>query len=149
MRADAALGAGLVVAEVQQPSDTTFRLFDWNRLGPDGKPRPLHLAQALDVIDYQRGPVMLQTPQPTDRPHVQRLVACEQFVLDRWQFDRPQSLGGDHRFHLIATLEGAVTLPGDPLDTLRKGQTALLGASLGEVVVTPQARSVILDMYLP
>src|SRR5207245_2472669 len=46
-----ALGAGLLVAEIQEASDTTFRLFDWNRVGPDGNPRPLHVEQALATID--------------------------------------------------------------------------------------------------
>src|SRR5262249_22949406 len=63
-----ALGAGLLVAEIQQSSDTTFRLFDWNRVGPDGKPRTLHVEQALAVVDFDRGPIAPQQPQPTDRP---------------------------------------------------------------------------------
>ena len=47
-----ALGAGLLVAEIQQASDTTYRLFDWNRTGPDGQPRKLHVEEALAAIDY-------------------------------------------------------------------------------------------------
>ena len=57
-----ALGAGLVVAEIQQASDTTFRLFDWNRVGPDGKPRQLHIEESLAAIDYSAGPVQPQVP---------------------------------------------------------------------------------------
>ena len=79
-----ALGAGLLIAEIQQSSDTTYRLHDWNRVGPDGKPRPLHIEQALAVIDFNRGPVDPVAPQPTDRPNVERLVECDKFVLDRW-----------------------------------------------------------------
>jgi mannose-6-phosphate isomerase len=50
-----AIGGGVVLAEVQQSSDTTYRLFDWNRVGLDGKPRTLHVDQALDSIDFSRG----------------------------------------------------------------------------------------------
>ena len=64
-----ALGAGLLVAEIQQSSDTTFRLFDWNRVGPDGQPRPLHVAQALAAIDFQAGPIRpVASPPPADEP---------------------------------------------------------------------------------
>ncbi len=59
-----ALGAGLMIAEIQQASDVTFRLYDWNRMGTDGQPRPLHIQQALDVIDYQRGPIDPQKLRP-------------------------------------------------------------------------------------
>lgn len=52
------LGGGVVVAEVQQSSDATFRLFDWNRRGPDGAPRPLHVEESLESIDWNAGPVM-------------------------------------------------------------------------------------------
>ena len=63
-----ALGAGLLVAEIQQASDTTFRLFDWNRVGADGQPRPLHVAAALDAIDYDLGPVDARPPtRPSSR----------------------------------------------------------------------------------
>jgi len=55
-----ALGAGLVVAEVQQSSDTVYRIWDYNRPGLDGKPRELHIDQALEVIDYSRPPEITQ-----------------------------------------------------------------------------------------
>ena len=109
-----ALGAGLLVAEVQQSSDTTFRLYDWNRVGPDGKPRPLHVEQGLAVVDFQRGPVDPVQPQPTDRPWVSRLVACEKFIMDRWDFDQPQAIGGDDRFHIVCVLQGAVRIEWRP-----------------------------------
>ncbi len=48
-----ALGAGLVIFEIQQNSDTTYRVFDWNRTGLDGKPRTLHVAESLESIDFQ------------------------------------------------------------------------------------------------
>ena len=51
-----AIGAGVLLAEIQQMSDTTFRLFDWNRVGPDGQPRPLHIREAMESIDFDRGP---------------------------------------------------------------------------------------------
>ena len=56
---------GLLVAEIQQSSDVTYRLFDWNRLGPDGQPRPLHVDEGLDAVDFSRGPVEPQRPRPT------------------------------------------------------------------------------------
>lgn len=145
-----AVGAGLLVAEIQQASDTTFRLFDWNRVALDGRPRELHIRQGLEVIDFQRGPVQPQTPQPTDRPPVQRLVACDKFVLDRWRLREPQTAGGDGRFHILAVLEGAVAIPGDPQQQpLTRGQTALLPACVGPVLLTPHGPTVLLDMYLP
>jgi mannose-6-phosphate isomerase len=145
-----ALGAGLLVAEIQQPSDVTYRLFDWNRVGPDGRPRPLHVQQGLEAVDFRRGPLEPQRPRPTDRPQVSRLIECDKFVLDRWEFDSPLSAGGDDRFHVIAVLQGAVRIEGDPADTpLPRGGTALLPAALGRVLLGPQGKTVLLDAYLP
>ena len=144
-----ALGAGLLVAEVQQSSDTTFRLYDWNRLGPDGKPRPLHIEPGLAVVDFERGPVNPVQPQPTDRTWVQQLVACEKFVMDRWDFDKPQAIGGDDRFHIVCVLQGAVRIERDPQSVpLSKGGTALLPASLGQIRLVPQQHTILLDAYL-
>src|SRR5262249_18609030 len=109
-----ALGAGLVVAEIQQASDTTYRLFDWNRVGADGKPRQLHLEQALEASDYGLGPAQPQVPQSTAESHIKRLAACDKFVLDRWEFDSVQSIGGDDRCYLLAVVAGEVLVEGDP-----------------------------------
>lgn len=145
-----ALGKGLLVAEIQQTSNVTYRLFDWNRLRPDGKPRTLHIEEGLEAVDFDRGPIEPQQPQPTGRSTVSRLVECDKFILDRWRFDRPQPAGGDQRCHIISVLEGSVCVEGDPTGSvLARGRTVLLAACLGQVRLTPQSRTVLLDAYLP
>lgn len=144
------LGPGLVVAEIQQSSDVTYRLFDWNRLGNDGLPRPLHVAEALEVIDFKLGPCRFQTPIVTESEQVERLVACDHFVIDRWQFDQPRPIGGDSRFHLLVMLADAVNISGDPAGVpLSAGEVALLPAELGPINLTPLPSATLLDIYLP
>jgi mannose-6-phosphate isomerase len=144
-----ALGAGLLIAEIQQSSDTTFRLFDWNRVGPDGKPRPLHVEQALGVIDWDLGPVDPQIPTPTDLPGVEQLVACDKFILDRHFVESPASIGGDGCFHIVLIVDGEVDVAGDPLGrALRRGETTLLPAALGPVSISPRQPTTLLDAYL-
>jgi mannose-6-phosphate isomerase len=145
-----ALGAGLLIAEIQQASDTTFRLFDWKRVDRDGKRRPLHIEQSLETIDYARGPVAPVVSRPTDRPGVERLVQCDKFVLDRWQFASSQHTASDDRFHILAVIEGTVTVTANgSRHELRRGGTLLVPARCGPVAITPQGRAVVLDMYLP
>jgi mannose-6-phosphate isomerase len=145
-----ALGAGLLVVEIQQSSDTTFRLFDWNRVGPDGKPRALHVEQALDTIDYAHGPGLPLAPRPTERAHVSRLVTCDKFVLDRWQFDGAEMLGGDGRFHIVTVLEGAVDVTGDPAgEPLPLGGSMLVPAACGPIAIRPRPKCLLLDVFLP
>ncbi len=146
-----ALGAGLVIAEIQQASDTTFRLFDWNRVGADGKPRALHVEQCLAVINYDFGPVAPQVPQATERAHVRRLVQCDKFVLDRWSDWRTaEPLGGDERCHIVSVVAGRATLVSRAGELpLALGQTALNPAAAGAVQVHADAGTVLLDMYLP
>lgn len=145
-----ALGPGLLVAEIQQASDTTYRLYDYDRLGPDGQPRPLHVAEALEAIDYDYGPVCPQTPRPTGVPGVERLVACPQFVLDRWSVSGPHRTGGDDRCHILAVLEGSIDVAGDPIaEPLIAGDVLLVPAELGAVEVQTREPAVVLDAYLP
>ena len=145
-----ALGDGLLIAEIQQASDTTYRLYDWNRVGPNGRPRQLHIEQGLEAIDFSRGPIEIQQPQPTSCEEIQRLVAGDHFTIDRWKFDRPLMAGGDGKCHLLSTLEGAVEIPGDPKGKpLLRGEVLLLPASLGAVTVTPVQTATLLDVYLP
>ena len=145
-----ALGAGLVVAEIQQSSDTTFRLFDWNRVGSDGKPRPLHVQQALEVIDFDRGPVAPQTPRGTPRRGEALLVECEQFVLCRRRLDQPETVGGDDRCYILSVIGGSIRVEADPSDeALTVGSTVLLPASAGPVELVPEEPTVLLVSCLP
>lgn len=145
-----AIGEGLLIAEIQQSSDVTYRLFDWNRVGADGRPRALHIEQSLEVIDFSLGPAAPQQPRATERPEVERLVECDKFVLERRTFTSTETIGGDDRCHLIALVEGEIEMAGDPdMYRLRKGHTALLPASLDRVQIVPKGRAVLLDVYLP
>jgi mannose-6-phosphate isomerase len=145
-----ALGPGLLVAEIQQSSDATYRLYDWNRIGPDGQPRPLHVQAALEAINYDSGPVAAAQPQPTGAPGVERLVACDQFVLDRCTIHDVRAAGNDGRCHILAVIEGAIDVEGDPAAApLERGSVVLLPAELGPVKVTARGTATVLDAYLP
>jgi len=145
-------GAGVLMAEIQQSSDVTFRLFDWNRTGPDGKPRALHVEQALDVIQYDYGPANPQRPAPTADPRVERLVECRQFVLDRITLSGDAvSLADDDRCRLIAVVDGTVRLDGfdgEPL-VRRRGETALIPAACRKVTAASDGAATVLSAYLP
>jgi mannose-6-phosphate isomerase len=141
-----ALGAGFLVAEIQQASDTTFRLYDWKRLGPDGKPRPLHVEAGLAVTNYLAGPVYPQQPASTECSHVERLVKCDKFVLDRWRFSEPAELAIHNRFHLLVVLSGRVRVEEE---LLTQGQTLLVPAVYQHLKLIPSEPTVMLDIYLP
>ena len=145
-----AIGAGLVIAEIQQSSDTTYRLYDWNRVGPDGQPRELHVAAALEVTDFERGPVNPLITIPAAEANVTPLARCDKFVVDRRQSALPLTIGGDSRCHLLVPESGSVSLAGDPTHApLEPGQTALIPAAAGTCRVTPDGQATLLDIYLP
>ncbi len=149
-----AIGAGLVVAEIQQASNTTYRLYDWNRVNKDGQPRELHVQAGLEAIDYQAGPVHPQVPQETDDPACEQLVHCDKFVLRRWT-SRPANtltIRTTHEAHILAVLQGTVMLDGDPSGLpLTKGQTTLVPAAHQEIsfTVLDDQPAIVLDAYLP
>jgi mannose-6-phosphate isomerase len=84
-----AIGAGIVLFEVQQASDLTYRIFDYNRLGPDGKPRALHVDKAADVLDYSRSTAGAIQPVRYTLDGLPRatLVADKNFILERVELD--------------------------------------------------------------
>ena len=131
-----AVGGGVLMAEVQQSSDATFRLFDWNRPGPDGRPRKLHRDQALRSIDWSAGPVNPVACQPIDglSPGVRgdRLVTCDYFTLNRYQLTASFDLPSPTPFSIWMVLQGNVRLSGPSANyqrDLRPGNTILIPAT--------------------
>jgi mannose-6-phosphate isomerase len=144
-----ALGAGLLVAEIQQASDTTFRLFDWNRADHRGNPRPLHINQALETIDYSRGPVNPVKRQPANS-HIERLVGCDKFILNRFRLGATRPLANDNRFHILAVIDGNVTIQSNSCRCpLRRGDTLLIPASCERIELAPVGSATVLDAHLP
>ena len=96
-----AIGDGTLIYEVQQSSDTTFRLYDWNRVGADGRPRELHVAKSLEAIDYS-----LPVPQPaTD-------VKCSFFEFRQVALDGELIIPASSRSIALFAAEGSFTVNG-------------------------------------
>ena len=120
-------------------SNNTFRLSDWGRVDAHGKPRPLHIHQGVQAIDYSRGPVGPTRGRPTEKPGVTRLVECEQFVLDHWHLDGHDRMEDGNCFQILTVVQGQLTVGGDVMAPLRRGQTLLIPASCTPVDLAPAA----------
>jgi mannose-6-phosphate isomerase len=109
-----AAGGGLVLAEVQQSSDATFRLFDWNRLGLDGKPRPLQIDRALEAIDWNQGPVSpiipVVLPIDFDGVRAEKLVDGNGFRLERYSVETAWPTPHQGELTIWMVLEGNAKL---------------------------------------
>ena len=121
-----AIGAGLVIAEIQQPSDTTYRVFDWNRVGDDGKPRELHIEDALESIRF--------TPFEEDLSvkTVGRLVDTDVFKIDKaHQAAGCEVLLEAGVMKTLVILTGAGTICSEKTEdvTFAKGDTLLIPAA--------------------
>jgi mannose-6-phosphate isomerase len=146
-----AIGAGLLIAEIQQASNTTFRVYDWGRVDQDGQSRPLHLEQAVQATDFERGPVDPVPPTPTGDPNWMNLVRCDKFVMNRGTQATPFQVGGDGRFRILAVTAGSVEMSGDPSGLpLKLGETSLVPACLGPVELSPGPHGVeLLEIFVP
>lgn len=136
-----AIGAGFLMHEVQQNSDTTYRVFDWNRLGLDGKPRQLHVAESLASIDFTDF-------EPTiDTPVGETLARCEYFKTDRKSLAPGETIANprDDRFSIISVVEGEVESSGGRV--FKKGSFILLPRG-GAPLKAPE-KSTVLQITLP
>lgn len=152
-----ALGAGLLVAEIQQASDCTFRLFDWNRVDKDGKPRALHVEQAIEVIDFDRGPISFVSSkeesgsQSSTNPSNpwRSLVECDKFILCESKSISPLTLPSN-RVSILTIPKGSATLRcGDKTLELQHAETVLVPAACKEVILQLQPDSIALLSTLP
>jgi mannose-6-phosphate isomerase len=150
-----AIGAGVLLAEIQQMSDATFRVFDWNRVGTDGKPRELHVEQAMESIDFQRGPVNAITPEVEDLDGDatrERLARSRYFALERLTIKRATTVGRPDRFTILMGLKGRCEIIESQAKRairLNFGQTLLLPAGVGECPIVSSREAVVLSCVVP
>lgn len=149
-----ALGGGIVVAEVQTPSDTTYRLYDWDRLGLDGKPRQLHIEEALANLRYDIPERLIVQPRRaiTD-PFAdgERLVACERFAIDSFavpeRSETPISVAG---FAVWIVLAGDGVLSNTEFEcSFKSGDVVLIPADCRSMRMSVPSACRILHVTVP
>lgn len=128
-----AIKAGTLILETQQSSDVTYRVYDYDRLGDDGKPRPLHVPQSLDVVDFDlvaptSGEV---TAQALDG--VTELVSNSCYTVDLIEVEGNKTLEQSWPFMCVSVIEGSGTIEGL---AVRKGRHLLVPSTVRELVLS-------------
>ena len=148
-----AMGAGLVVCEIQEYSDLTYRVYDFGRVDSSGKPRELHIEKALDVTNFSgtRGgkiePLALHSPDAKKY----LLAACEYFATERWDCNRTTPVESDSReFQIFVILEGAGAFhEAEHVFPFRPGEAWFLPANLGTILLQPDGVCSVLRVTVP
>ncbi len=149
-----AIGKGIVLAEIQENSDITYRLYDWGR---DSKERPLHIQQSLRVLDFDRmtEPKIPAAALSHEQFNRHYLVACRYFVLELLDLHDPRpEFRLNDRFHILSVIEGGVRIAyGRELKqdvVANTGQTVLVPAALEAYGLSSMgANAKVLRMYVP
>ena len=100
------MGDGILVAEIQQNSDTTYRVFDWNRVGTDGEPRRLHVSEAMQSIDFT------DIEPDLIRPRGETLVSDSAFVVEKWDLISEREAAPPGKFAILLCLDGEIDCAG-------------------------------------
>jgi len=124
-----AIGAGNVLIEVQQNSDTTYRVFDWNRVDEAGKARPLHIAEALQCIDFHDVAPKLVEPKGDV------LVGHDLFVVEKWNLESPREIAARGQCAIVCCLGDSLRYGGADFTP---GQFFLVPASMPDREIHPR-----------
>ena len=145
--------SGLVVFEVQENSDVTFRLDDWDRVDPKtGKPRPLQVEQALACIDFEQVAVGPSAPVAENAAPVrrERLFHCEHFSVWRHSGQTPFTVGAASIPRVLVGIEGAGELERNGTNySIGRGDVVLLPAEVGACCCRPLTPISLLEVALP
>jgi mannose-6-phosphate isomerase len=142
-----AIGGGNLLLEVQQSSDSTYRVYDYGRLGDDGKPRKLHLEKALDVLNFKKssGEEIIQPKNVTWENGVRKVLAAnDKFRLEVLEFSRETSLPSYSKekiFQIVYVISGQCEIDSEKFQT---GDTFLITADgmLQDIKIKPTSGSV-------
>ena len=130
-----AIKAGTLILETQQSSDVTYRVYDYDRLGDDGKPRALHLAQSLDVVDYAAKAPESGAVTAPEVDGVTALESNDRYTVERVRVDGAKTLPQDHPFVCLSVLGGEGSVCGRPV---RKGDHMVVPSTVDELALDGQ-----------
>jgi mannose-6-phosphate isomerase len=149
---------GILMAEIQQNSNTTYRVYDWNRVGADGKARPLHIHKALDVINFaQVEPTLHPATHISDEGGIRRSLLCrnEYFVTERVEMAAGAIFEGNcdgRTLEIWGVLRGEVVVNGVGVTADATSVTAvqfvLLPAAMGQFTLSALTSSTLLRTYV-
>ncbi|HVF70865.1 MAG TPA: type I phosphomannose isomerase catalytic subunit [Chthoniobacterales bacterium] len=136
-----ALGAGLVIVEIQENSDTTYRIYDWDRSREGKAARQMHIPQAMQCVDFSdREPPLLE-------PEGETLVRHDLFEVERWELTEPRQAAAEGEFAIVCCISGSFGCAG--LER-RAGEFCLIPASLADRQLIPRTpHTTILRITMP
>jgi len=145
-----AIGAGNMLVEIQQTSDITYRIYDWNRKGYDGKPRELHTELAVDAIDFNASGSAKIIPEPVLNK-TETMVNCEFFNANVINFneriEKDYNLFDSFVIYICTGGEFMIRWNNDS-EPVKKGETVLLPAMIKDVILEPLMESTILEVFI-
>ena len=145
-----AIGKGILLAEIQQTSDVTYRMYDFNRTDDAGNPRELHTELAVDAIDYSFEK-KYETSYQTEINKTSELVRCPYFTTNILEFDKPQEKDYIEldSFVIYMCLEGDMEITYEEGSiTVAKGESVLIPAIINNLTLTPKTKTKILEVYI-
>jgi len=137
-----AIGAGCLLLEIQQNSDTTYRVYDWGRVGHDGKPRETHLEQAMQVIDWEHAAPEVVPPRPLDTQGPNpwyAIIQCPFFNTVRVELHEPEEVSHDgSSFHALFVTKGTALIGANGvMASASAGTSCLVPAAATDYTLTP------------
>ncbi len=147
------IGPHMILCEVQEYSDLTYRVYDYGRLDAKGKPRELHIEKALEVMKFgSAAPAKVAPVQlPGERVHKTLLAACSYFAVERWEFRatiQGESINENFEIWVILDGTGHIHWQGAPL-AYQRGQCWFIPASLGTFSLQPEQSTSVIRAYVP
>jgi mannose-6-phosphate isomerase len=145
-----AINAGIMLFEIQQKSDLTYRVYDYDRRDAQGRPRELHVERAQDVTNYAAAQPAVVEPKRLDAVRT-LLVSCPYFAMERLDLAVPLSAATDPgSFEILTAIDGAASLAwADGARHLARGESIVLPANLGSYQLEPDASATLLRCYVP
>lgn len=140
-----AIGKGILIAEIQQNSNTTYRIYDYGRVGKDGKPRELHVEKAKDVTNLCPAKTYPETPVEQKDGYTSKLLSsCDYFTTYALDVDSKAVLNADETsFNSILILEGEGKVIGNETVEFKKGDSIFITAGTGEFTVDGKCKAIL------